>query len=93
MLGAFIYILKYREIQPWYFLWITPLISLIRVNKFILSITMGLSFGLLLRYAPFLYLGNWDGVAVPVRFWVTVITPIVFVLVVTLSKFFPLNRD
>ncbi len=74
------YVLTQREIQPWYFVWTLPFVVLLRKNEIVISLIVGLSVGLLLRYVPFLYLGNWDGVAIPIRFWVTMISPIIFVL-------------
>ncbi len=50
----------HREIQPWYWLWVMPFIAILprRFNLVILS--GGVSLGLLLRYAPFLYFGHWN---------------------------------
>ena len=50
----------HREFQPWYFLWILPFAPLLTVNQKILSLFSLLSWGCLLRYAPYLYFGNWD---------------------------------
>ncbi len=60
MLFGFLLVLTQREVLPWYWVWIVPFIALIprRFDWIILS--SGVSLGLLLRYAPFLYFGNWD---------------------------------
>lgn len=47
-----------REIYPWYFLPAMTIASLLIENKKVLIFSLALSFGLLLRYAPFLYLGK-----------------------------------
>lgn len=63
-----------REIQPWYFLWVLPYIALLKPNKYIISLVVGISFGLLLRYTVFLYAGNWDGILIFVRNGLTILS-------------------
>jgi len=82
MLASFLYVLTKIEIQPWYFLWLLPFISLLKPNKYIFAGTVGLSLGLLLRYLVFIYFGNWGGIGVPLRNSLTIISPIVLVLIV-----------
>jgi len=77
---GFIYVLTQIEVQPWYFLWIFPFIALLRLNRFIMFLTNGIILGLLLRYAPFLYFGNWDGVVVPIKSYVTILSPLIALL-------------
>ncbi|MGH7245737.1 MAG: hypothetical protein ACREGI_02265 [Candidatus Levyibacteriota bacterium] len=83
--AGFVFVLQQREMQPWYFIWLLPFFSFFTINKYTINFVIGTSLGLLLRYAPFLYQGNWDGVAVPIRFYVSIITPMVFVGVVFLA--------
>lgn len=60
MLLGFTLVLFRREVLPWYWVWIMPFVALLpNWNNLILP-AGGVSLGLLLRYAPFLYLGNWD---------------------------------
>ncbi len=73
------YALTIIEIQPWYFIWILPFIALLKPNKYVMSLTIGFSLGLLLRYTVLLYFGNWDGIGVPIRNALTIITPLVFI--------------
>jgi hypothetical protein len=80
MIMGFAYVLTKLEIQPWYFLWIMPFISLLKPNRYIFLVTSGISLGLLLRYAPFLYQGDWNGIAIPIRFYVSIITPVIFLI-------------
>lgn len=46
--------------QPWYLLFVMPLVALLPKNPLIVMPTIAFSFFSLLRYVPFLYLGNWD---------------------------------
>lgn len=80
ILGIF-YSMTQLEIQPWYFLWALPFISLLRPNKYVICLTLGASIGLLLRYTVFLYSGNWDGVLIVVRNSLTIISIIISVVV------------
>lgn len=82
---TFLFVLTKLEIQPWYFLWILPLVVLLKPNKYIISLTFGFSLGLLLRYSVFLYFGNWDGIALPFRNGLTVAFTIIPVALVLLQ--------
>lgn len=84
MLAVFAYVITKIEIQPWYFLWILPFAVLIKPNKYVLSLIIGFSLGLLLRYTVFLYFGNWDGIALTLRNSFTIVatlTPLILVLI------------
>lgn len=60
------------EIQPWYLLWVFPFV-LLAGYQFFYPILIGLSLGLLLRYLPFLYLGDWNAPAPAYKFYLTII--------------------
>jgi len=47
------------QFQPWYLIWVLPLISLIPSPNLIAAAT-ALSIGASLRYLPFLYYGDWS---------------------------------
>ncbi len=66
-----------HEIQPWYLLWVIPFIALLKPRYYLYTLFIGISLGLLLRYVPFLWLGNWDGVAIPVRNYSSLLAPLV----------------
>ncbi|MFH1186905.1 MAG: hypothetical protein V1697_01885 [Candidatus Levyibacteriota bacterium] len=85
---GFIYVLTQIEVQPWYFLWVFPFIALLKLNKFIIFLTNGIIIGLLLRYAPFLYFGNWDGVVISIKSYVTVLSPIIALLTLLIINSF-----
>lgn len=61
------------EIQPWYLLWVFPLFILTKWF-FLRPLFIIFSCGLLLRYAPYLYFGNWDPPVPDYKFWITVIS-------------------
>ncbi len=88
MLGTLGYVLTKLEVQPWYFLWIMPLIALLKPNRYIIALTFGFSLGLLLRYSVFLYFGNWDGIALPLRNAFTVFATIIPVILVFIQDKF-----
>jgi len=50
------------------------------------SVSIGLSLGLLLRYAPFLYYGYWNAPVPTIKFWATVIPAVLFFLAWYFSK-------
>ena len=81
MIAALCYVLTKMEMQPWYFLWILPFACLLKPNKYIVSLLLGFSFGLLLRYVPFLYSGNWNGLAPQIKGTVSLMAPAVFVAI------------
>lgn len=80
IVGIF-YSMTKLEIQPWYFLWVLPFVALLKPNKYVISLTLGVSMGLLLRYSVLLYYGNWDGVLVNVRNVLTSIPIILSVII------------
>lgn len=78
---GYIVVLTKIEIQPWYTLWFLPFLILLKPNKYILWLLNGFSLGLLLRYVPFLWQGDWNGMATLVKVYVTIITPLAFLLI------------
>ncbi|MBI5613857.1 hypothetical protein HY947_02945 [Candidatus Gottesmanbacteria bacterium] len=71
MLLGFALVLLQREVLPWYFLWLVPFMSLLSQSTEVFVILYGSSLALLLRYAPYLYLGNWDS---PANLWKSLVT-------------------
>lgn len=57
------------ELQPWYFLLVIPLISLLPQERVLFWPGVVVSLGLLLHYTPFLYTGNWDPPIPTFKFW------------------------
>jgi len=70
--AGFCFLVARIDIQPWYLVWLMPFVVLSRW-KILWPVAIGLMFGLLLRYAPFLFLGNWDKPVPTYEFWLTLI--------------------
>lgn len=71
-------VLMRREFLPWYFVWVLPFVALLPTATVLLVTASGLSLGLLLQYAPYLYYGNWNAPVPFIKTVVTVLTPAVF---------------
>lgn len=67
-----ILVLTRREFLPWYFVWVLPFVALLPTMTTVLVIASGLSLGLLLQYAPYLYYGHWNAPVPVLKWWVTV---------------------
>lgn len=75
-----ILVLFQREVLPWYLVWIMPFAGLIPTSNFLILVTGGASIGLLLRYAPYFYYGNWNSPVPTIELWVTVVPIVIGVL-------------
>jgi len=64
-----------EEIYSWYMIWIIALVALITQNRLLYWLTVSFSFGLLLRFAPFLATGSWGGSTPMIKTLVTFIPP------------------
>lgn len=85
MLAGLIFVIRDREVLPWYWVWIMPFVALLPRNRSLYIISTGVSVGLLLRYLPYLYLGNWDPPAGVAKLWLTIV-PIAVALLVELRS-------
>ena len=72
MTAVFLFVSINKELQPWYFLWVLPFVAL-DLQKWSVILSSFFSFGLILRYAPFLYYGHWNDPVPTIKFWVTAI--------------------
>ena len=86
MVVGFMVVVSQREVLGWYWVWVVPFVALVPDLWPITIISTGVSLGLLLRYAPFLYLGNWNDPAPFVKTWGTVI-PIILSIVIVIVIF------
>jgi len=68
---GFIAVLFQRDVLSWYWVWMVPFIALIPDYQEIVIVSTGVSLGLLLRYAPFLYFGNWNAPVPTIEAWGT----------------------
>lgn len=76
-----------EEIYPWYAIWVIIFISLsFPYNLFISLLTISFSFGLMMRYVPFMLLGTHFGISPYLKTFMTFGLPIVLVLVFLLAK-------
>lgn len=66
-----------EEIYPWYAIWFLPFAFLVPKNKILLYLSISFSFGLLLRYIPFMLLGTYFGPTPLIKTLVTFVPPIV----------------
>ncbi len=92
MLAAFCAVLFQREVLSWYWIWIIPYIALLPEYPTLTILSAGVSMGLLLRYVPYLYLGNWDAPAPAIKIWVTSV-PIMLSFIVSLLIEFKKKRQ
>jgi hypothetical protein len=53
-------VVSQREFLPWYWVWIMPLVALLPSKNKLTLLAAGVSMGLLLRYAPYLYKGDYN---------------------------------
>lgn len=53
-------VISQREFLPWYWVWIMPFVALLPSKRKLTILATGVSMGLLLRYAPFLYKGDYN---------------------------------
>lgn len=74
------------ELQPWYLLWLLPLVALLAREKWAVASAIIIPVGLLFHYVPFLYLGNWDQPVPVIKLWLTTGSIVLTVLVVALIK-------
>ena len=85
-------VLFQREILPWYLLWVLPFVALLPRNLSLIILSGGISLGLLLRYAPFLYYGHWDSPVPVIKLWVTGVPIVVALLLAVLMGNLPTAR-
>lgn len=86
MVVGLLLVITQREILPWYFVWIIPFVALVPKNRWVLYISVACCLGLLLRYAPFIYLGTWDNPVPAIKLWVSLLPPIGMVIFLILKK-------
>lgn len=75
-----------EEIYPWYFIWPFTFVSLINKIDLLLFISLGFSFGLCFRVAPFLYTRSWSGLTPAIKKIFTFSIPVVFSIFYAIKK-------
>lgn len=76
------------EIYPWYATWFLVFTPLIPQRKMLLTLSLVLSFGLLLRYIPFMLLGTHFGITPLVKSLVTFLPVSLVFIYAYFKKFF-----
>jgi hypothetical protein len=74
-----------REVMPWYFLWVVPFVALEPKKSWVTILSVGISIGLLLRYAPYFYFGHWNDPVPMFKYWGTLIPIVCAVLIASFS--------
>lgn len=87
MLLGFVLVILNREVLPWYFVWITPFVALLPGRRNITMVAGAFSLGLLLRYAPYLYYGNWNAPVPILKWWVTVIPVVLSIIILFVQRY------
>ena len=78
---GFILVLFQREVLPWYWVWVMPFVALLPQFRKLTLLAGAVSLGLLLRYAPFLYFGDYNPPVPLLNNWLTIL-PIGVALVI-----------
>ncbi len=85
MIGFFI-VLSRREPLPWYGLWFMPFVALLPSKRWLTVLFGAYTYALLLRYAPYLYYGNWNAPVPMLKWWVTIVPVVLAVGIVGADK-------
>lgn len=79
----------YREPYPWYFIVLLGIGALLSYNRDVLIVLCGLSIGSLLRYAPYLYYGDYSSTVQLWQNWIfssSIILSLIIVLIQNSTK-------
>lgn len=68
-----------EEIYSWYFIWPLTFVSLLSNSQLLKAISLGFSFGLPFRLAPYLYTLSWAGITPKIKKIVTFLPPILVI--------------
>ena len=83
---GFLIVLSRREPLPWYWVWFMPFIAFYPSKRWLVNFAGWYSFALLLRYAPYLYYGNWNAPVPILKWWVTLVPVGISLLLLGLGK-------
>ncbi len=92
MFVGFLIVLSRREPLPWYGVWFMPFVALLPSRRWLTVIAGSYSLALLLRYAPYLYYGNWNAPVPILKWWVTIV-PVVIAGAVILFQHYAERRQ
>ena len=91
LLLSLIPVIIQREPYPWYFIPVFGIASFLVEDFSVICLTSGLSVGLLLRYAPFLYFGDYEMPVPVLKTWLTVIPLALSLAILMTARFFRKN--
>ena len=75
-----------EEMYPWYAIWFLVFASFLTHKKFIFFFSLAFSFGLLLRYIPFMLVGTHFGITPPIKVVVTLFPPVLVLLYLGIKR-------
>lgn len=75
-----------EEIYSWYLIWPLTFVALAYQSKLLVWLTLGFSFGLPLRFAPFIYYRDWGGYTPYIKKLTTFIFPVLTSLYYVIKK-------
>lgn len=75
-----------EELYPWYFIWPLSFVAMMPSASIMQFISFGFMFGLPLRFAPFIYFGDWGGVVPFVKKLVSVVPPLLGAAIYAIKK-------
>lgn len=92
MLAVFLLSPLREEMYPWYAIWFFVFTALIPERKFILYLSIAFTYGLLLRYVPFMLLGIHFGPTPVIKIILTFLPPLFFLFFVRPKKNFMVKK-
>lgn len=76
-----------EEIYPWYFIWPLAFLSLLPNKELLKKIAIALSYGLMLRYIPFMASGNYFGSTPILRTIFMIVPPLAYLIIYKIKKY------
>jgi hypothetical protein len=82
-----------KEVLPWYFLWVMPFVAFSYDLKQVLIFSGATSLGLVLRYAPFIFFGDYRNETNIWRNWVFALPIMLTFIYLIIRNFSGNNRQ
>jgi hypothetical protein len=77
-----------EEMYPWYAIWFIVFTSFLHKNKFLQNLVLVFSFGLMLRYIPYMATGDYFGTTPVIRNILMISPVLIFFLATWLKRYF-----
>ncbi len=78
-----------EELYPWYAIWFIAFTAFLNKNKFLQTLVLVFSFGLMLRYIPYIATGNYFGPTPIIRNALMILPVLIFLISIWLKRYFP----